>query len=50
LAVLACELLPDTPRRISKLADQYTINATPLREALSRFEARHLVVAIPIKG
>ncbi len=50
LAILAGELAPGMPLRMSQLSKHYEISATPLREALSRLEEKRLVVAEPNKG
>ncbi len=49
LAILAGELAPGMPLRMSQLSKHYEISATPLREALSRLEEKRLVVAEPNK-
>lgn len=41
---------PGTPLRIAALSALYGVSATPLREALSRLEEKHLVVAEANRG
>jgi DNA-binding FadR family transcriptional regulator len=41
--ILETRLMPGTPLKLSAMRDTYGIGWTPLREALSRLEAEHLV-------
>jgi DNA-binding GntR family transcriptional regulator len=41
---------PGDPLRLSCLSERYNVSATPLREALSRLEEKHLVIARRNRG
>lgn len=48
--ILETRLLPGAPLKLGTLRDAYGIGWTPLREALTRLEAEHLVVSSANKG
>lgn len=48
--ILATRLRPGAPLKLGDLRANYGIGWTPLREALSRLEAEHLVTAISNRG
>jgi len=41
---------PDQPLNIDRLAQEYNVSITPVREALARLSADKLVVAMPYRG
>ena len=49
-AILHTRLMPGAPLKLSALREAYGIGWTPLREALSRLEAEHLVILSANKG
>ena len=49
-AILHTRLMPGAPLKLSALRESYGIGWTPLREALSRLEAEHLVILSANKG
>lgn len=48
--ILEARLAPDTPLRLVAIREVYGIGWTPLREALSRLEAEHMVLSTANKG
>jgi DNA-binding GntR family transcriptional regulator len=48
--ILTLELRPGARLNIDQLAFSLSVSATPIREALSRLAAEHLVVADPFRG
>lgn len=48
--ILEVRLAPDTPLRLGAIRESYGVGWTPLREALSRLEAEHLVHSTANKG
>lgn len=48
--ILEARLVPDTPLKLAAIRETYGIGWTPLREALSRLEAEHLVHSTANKG
>lgn len=48
--ILETRLMPGAPLKLSAMRDAYGIGWTPLREALSRLEAEHLVISSANKG
>lgn len=49
-AILETRLLPGAPLKLGAMREAYAVGWTPLREALSRLEAEHLVISSANKG